>query len=193
MAANRRRSRCDFWHGFPVLSVHLSRGLARHTGQRTASICLGVSFSGTTIVLSDLAGFQGMPISAGCHGIPRSFQPQISKSAMTTLVCWRQRSWSRGMRFGRMLIHRFCRLRATVAIRAVEIQCADAMSAGNALERDAPVHRFGRVISHTAIVAAYSSGSCGHWVCNLRVPGVPHPGGPVGGGRTGTTVRQTYF
>jgi hypothetical protein len=61
-----------------------------------------------------------------------------------------------------MLIHYFCRLRAPVAIRAVEIQGADAMSAGNALELDAPVHRFGCVISHMTIVAAYSRGTSGH-------------------------------
>jgi len=73
------------------------------------------------------------------------------------------------MRFGRMLIHSLCRLGPPVAIRAVEIQCADAMSAGNAFERDATVHRFGCVISHITIVAAYYGGTSGHWVCNLRV------------------------
>ncbi len=61
-----------------------------------------------------------------------------------------------------MLIHYFGRLGAPVAVRAVEIQCADAMSAGNALERDAPVHRFGCVISHLTIVSAYSPGTSGH-------------------------------
>jgi hypothetical protein len=66
------------------------------------------------------------------------------------------------MRFGRMLIHYFGRLCATVAIRAVEIQGADAMSAGNALERDTTVHRFGCVISHLNIVTAYSAGTSGH-------------------------------
>jgi hypothetical protein len=71
-----------------------------------------------------------------------------------------------------MLIHYFCRLGASVAIGAVEIQGADAMSAGNALERNAPVHRFGCVISHITIVAAYSGGASGHWVCNLRVASV---------------------
>lgn len=36
------------------------------TGQRTAMICLGVSFSGTTIVLSNLV--VGTPTSACCNG-----------------------------------------------------------------------------------------------------------------------------
>src|SRR6266576_5940881 len=49
LAANRRRSRCVFRHGFPVLRVHFSLGFARHTGHRTANTCLGVSFSGTTM------------------------------------------------------------------------------------------------------------------------------------------------
>ena len=71
-----------------------------------------------------------------------------------------------------MLIHYFGGLGAPVAVRAVEIQGADTMSAGNALERDAPVHRFGCVISHITIVAAYSGGTSGHWVCNLRVASV---------------------
>jgi hypothetical protein len=53
-----------------------------------------------------------------------------------------------------MLIHRFSRLRAAIAVRVVEIKRADAMSAGNALERDTAVHRFGCVISHINIVVA---------------------------------------
>jgi hypothetical protein len=90
------------------------------------------------------------------------------------------------MRFGGMLIHCFSRLRATVAIRAVEVQCADAMSAGDTLERDAPVHRFGCVISHITIVAAYSGGTSGHWVCNLRVASLHRLlMGRIGGGRIG--------
>jgi len=90
------------------------------------------------------------------------------------------------MRFGGMLIHCFCRLRTPVAIRGVEIQGADAMSAGNALERDAPVHRFGCVISHITIVVAYSGGTSGHWVCNLRVAKV------VTGVSKATKLRSTY-
>lgn len=73
------------------------------------------------------------------------------------------------MRFGRMLIHSFCRLGARVAIRAAEIQCADTVPAGNTLERDALVRRLGCVTSHITIVVAYSGGTSGHWVCNLRV------------------------
>jgi len=168
LAANRRRSRCVFRHGFPVLRVHFSLGLARHTGHRTANTCLGVSFSGTTIVLSNLPGWNPRT-SARYIGTTRSHRTRISEPATTTRVCGRKRPWRRRMRFGRMLIHCFRRLGATVAIRAVEVQCADAMSAGNTLERDTPVHRFGCVISHTTIVAAYSGSSSGHWVCNLRV------------------------
>jgi hypothetical protein len=41
--------------------------------------------------------------------------------------------------------------------------------AGNTLERDPPVHRLGCVRSHSIIVTAYSGGTSGHWVCNLRV------------------------
>lgn len=66
------------------------------------------------------------------------------------------------MRFGGVLIHGFRRLGAPVAIRAVEIQRADAMPTRNALERNAPVHRFSCVISHIAIVVAYSGGTSGH-------------------------------
>jgi hypothetical protein len=66
------------------------------------------------------------------------------------------------MRFSGMLIHRFCRLRTPVAIRAVEIQCANAMFAGNTLERDATVHGFGCVMSHNIIVAAKSGETSGH-------------------------------
>lgn len=51
-----------------------------------------------------------------------------------------------------MLIYRGRRLRAAVPIRAVEIQGGDAMLAEGAFERDAAVHRFGCVISHTFIV-----------------------------------------
>lgn len=66
------------------------------------------------------------------------------------------------MCFRGMLIHGLCRLSTAVTIRAVEIQRADAMSAGNALESDASVHRFGCVISHLVIVAAYSEKTYGH-------------------------------
>jgi len=58
------------------------------------------------------------------------------------------------MRFSGMLIHRFCRLGTPVAIRAVEVQRADAVFAGNALERNATVHRFGCVVSHMSILVA---------------------------------------
>ena len=47
-----------------------------------------------------------------------------------------------------MLIDRRCRLRATVAISAVEIEGGDAMLAVSTFENGAAIHRFGRVISH---------------------------------------------
>ena len=47
-----------------------------------------------------------------------------------------------------MLIDRCCRLRATVAISAVEIEGGDAMLAVSTFENGAAIHRFGRVISH---------------------------------------------
>lgn len=73
------------------------------------------------------------------------------------------------MRLSRMLIHRFCRLRAPVAIRGVIIQRAHAVLAGNALERDAAIHRFGCVMSHKLSVVPNSSDASGHWVCDFRV------------------------
>ena len=47
-----------------------------------------------------------------------------------------------------MLIYGCCRLRAAVAIRAVEIEGGDAMLAEDAFECGAAIHRFGCVISH---------------------------------------------
>ena len=73
------------------------------------------------------------------------------------------------MSCGGMLIHRLCGLSPPVAIRAVEIQCADAVRAGNTLERNRSIHRFGRVVSHMTIVVVYSGGASGHWVCDFRV------------------------
>ena len=51
-----------------------------------------------------------------------------------------------------MLINYCCRLRAAVAIRAVEIEAGDAMLAESAFECGAAIHRFGCVISHIFIV-----------------------------------------
>ena len=48
-----------------------------------------------------------------------------------------------------MLIYGRCRLRAAVAIGAVEIEGGDAMLAEDAFECGAAIHRFGCVISHT--------------------------------------------
>ena len=51
-----------------------------------------------------------------------------------------------------MLIDRCCRLRAAVALRAVEIECSDATLTHRAAEGDAAILRFGSVISHTSMV-----------------------------------------
>jgi hypothetical protein len=48
-----------------------------------------------------------------------------------------------------MLIDHGCRLRAAVAVRAVEIEGADAVLAEGTFERGAAVQRFGCVVSHT--------------------------------------------
>jgi hypothetical protein len=56
------------------------------------------------------------------------------------------------MQKGSMLIYHCCRLRATVAIRAVEIESGDAMLAEGAFECGAAIHRFGCVISHIFII-----------------------------------------
>ena len=61
-----------------------------------------------------------------------------------------------------MLIHYLRSLRPAIAIRVVEIQRADAMSAGYALERNTAVHRFGCVITHLNIVTPYSLKDLGH-------------------------------
>jgi hypothetical protein len=52
------------------------------------------------------------------------------------------------MQQGHMLIDRRCRLRAAVAIGAVEIEGGDAMLAVGTFECVAAIHRFGCVISH---------------------------------------------
>ena len=52
-----------------------------------------------------------------------------------------------------MLIYHRCRLRAAVAILAVEIEGGDAMVAESAFELGATAHRCGYVISHTHTVA----------------------------------------
>ena len=51
-----------------------------------------------------------------------------------------------------MLIDHGCRLGATVAVRAVEIEGGDAMRAEGTGECGPAVHRFGGVISHIFIV-----------------------------------------
>lgn len=51
-----------------------------------------------------------------------------------------------------MLIDHGRGLGTAVAVDDVEIESGDAMLAEGALERDAAVHRFGRVISHNSIL-----------------------------------------
>src|SRR4051812_7769370 len=72
LAAANSRSVCVFWEGCPVLSLHLSFGLAPHIGQRTDNICPKVRFPGfqrlvirhlgnwrlMNLALRDLACFQ---------------------------------------------------------------------------------------------------------------------------------------
>jgi hypothetical protein len=55
------------------------------------------------------------------------------------------------MSFGGVLVHRFRCLRTPVAIRGVKVQRADAMFAGDTLESDAAIHRFGCVMSHNLL------------------------------------------
>jgi hypothetical protein len=52
------------------------------------------------------------------------------------------------MQCGNMLIYHRCRLRAAVAVRAVEIEGGDAMLAEGAFEFGAAIHRLGCVMSH---------------------------------------------
>jgi hypothetical protein len=52
------------------------------------------------------------------------------------------------MRQGNMLIDCRCCLRATAAIRDLEIKSCDSMIAEGAFERRASIHRLGGVISH---------------------------------------------
>jgi len=66
------------------------------------------------------------------------------------------------MRFGGVLVHRLCRLGPSVAIRAVEVQRANAVFAGNALERNATVHRLGCIVSHVIILIANGLNFSGH-------------------------------
>src|SRR5882672_2152387 len=122
--------------GFPDRSLHCSLGTAWHTGHATAMICRVVSLSWATIVNSNRAA-----------GIQARLKP-----VATIRVGRSSRPGRRDMRFGGMKVHGLGRLRAPVAIGYVEIQRADTVLAGNALERNPTVHRFGCVISHTTIV-----------------------------------------
>ena len=57
-----------------------------------------------------------------------------------------------------MLIDHCCRLRAAVAIRAVEIEGGDALLAECAFECRAAIHRLGRVMSQIFMVALLGLG-----------------------------------
>ena len=58
LAAATLRSLCVFAQGCPVLSVHFSFGLARHTGQRTDNICRNASFLELVLVLFNIITFE---------------------------------------------------------------------------------------------------------------------------------------
>jgi hypothetical protein len=72
------------------------------------------------------------------------------------------------MQRGSMLIYHCCRLRAAVAIGAVEIKSGDAMFAEAAFECGAAIQRFGCVISHIFYCSPSTYLSLGQKVCNLR-------------------------
>jgi hypothetical protein len=153
------RSRCVLLHGFPELSLHCSLGTAWHTGHRTAMIWRGVSLSWSTILISTCAG--GTRLSSVCGDLEHPIEARL-KPVATVRIGRRDRPGCRDMRFGGMKVHGLGRLRAPVAIGYVEIQRADAVLAGNALERNPTVHRFGCVMSHTTIVTACGDGASGH-------------------------------
>jgi hypothetical protein len=67
-----------------------------------------------------------------------------------------------------MLINHCRRLRATVAIRVVEIKSSDAMLAEGTFECGAAIHRFGCVISHIFSVVLQADRRLGQKVRNLR-------------------------
>src|ERR1700688_2597819 len=67
-----------------------------------------------------------------------------------------------------MVIYRCCRLRAAVAMRAVEIERGDTMLAEGACEGDAVIPRFGSVISHIFMVVLLPVWALEQWVYNLR-------------------------
>jgi hypothetical protein len=56
--AARRRSRCGSVRGRPVLSSHLSPGLAPQVGQRTLRICFSVGFTITSCMAAQYAADQ---------------------------------------------------------------------------------------------------------------------------------------
>jgi hypothetical protein len=67
-----------------------------------------------------------------------------------------------------VLIYRRCRLRAAVALRAVEIEGCDATLTQGAIECGAAILSFGGVISHTYMVVHLSSGPWGNRCATLE-------------------------
>ena len=67
-----------------------------------------------------------------------------------------------------MLIDHCRRLRAAVAVGAVEIESGDAMLAHGALKRGAAIDRLGCVVSQAPSVVLLPVWRRGQWVCNLR-------------------------
>jgi hypothetical protein len=72
-----------------------------------------------------------------------------------------------------MLIDHCCRLGATVAIRAVELEGSDAMLAEGTCERGPAVDRFGCVISHIFIVVLLVVRGLGNGCATLEQPENP--------------------
>ena len=58
LAAATARSACVLIDGWPVVRVHLSFALARHTGHRTDSICFSVSWSVFTPTVFNISAFR---------------------------------------------------------------------------------------------------------------------------------------
>jgi hypothetical protein len=79
-----------------------------------------------------------------------------------------------------VLIYYRCRLRASVSIRAAEIEGSDAVLTKGTFECGEAIHRFGRVISHIISVVLLAVLASGDWVCNLRVGNALASGGPEG-------------
>ncbi len=102
---------------------------------------------------------------AGCR-LGRVWPLRMSRSCLplNTNYALRVPKCSRRPRMqqGHMLIDRRCRLRAAVAIGAVEIEGGDATLAVSTFECGAAIHRFGCVISH---IISYLQSVLPVWAC----------------------------